>query len=191
MLYGYARVSTTGQDLSAQIALLKKAGAEKIYQEKFTGTTLNRPVFSKLLKQLKQGDQLLITKLDRFARNTKEAEETIQTLSDKGVIVNILNLGIVDTNTPTGKFSFSVFSAIAQFDRDMIITRTQEGKEYARKHNPNYHEGRKEIYSDQQIEAAYKLHKQGLSLKELNKKTGISIATLCRRFNKLKETKKQ
>ncbi|MDF7683777.1 recombinase family protein [Lactobacillus sp. ESL0679] len=189
MLYGYARVSTSGQDLSAQIALLKKAGAEKIYQEKFTGTTLNRPVFSKLLKKLRQGDQLIITKLDRFARNTREAKETIKTLSDKGVIVNILNLGIVDTTSPTGKFSFSVFSAIAQFDRDMIITRTQEGKEYARKHNPNYREGRKEIYSDRQIKAAYELHKKGMSLNDLNKKTGISIATLCRRFNKLKQIK--
>ena len=80
MKYGYARVSTTDQKLANQIELLKLAGAEKIFQEKFTGTTTERPEFQKLLRVLKTGDTLIVTKLDRFARNTREALAIIQEL---------------------------------------------------------------------------------------------------------------
>ncbi|MGA3413869.1 recombinase family protein, partial [Lactiplantibacillus pentosus] len=127
MKYGYARVSTTDQKLANQIELLKLTGAEKIFQEKFTGTTTERPEFQKLLRVLKTGDTLIVTKLDRFARNTREALAIIQELFKENVKVNILNMGLID-NTPTGQLVFTIFSAFAQFERDMIVTRTQEGK---------------------------------------------------------------
>ena len=145
--YGYARVSTPDQKLANQIDRLKQAGAEEIYQEKFTGTTTQRPQFNLLLTKLTPGDTLIITKLDRFARNTKEALEIIQQLFDQDIKVQILNMGTID-NTPTGQLIFTIFSAFAQFERDMIVTRTQEGKLYAKKNDPNFHEGRTKTYTD-------------------------------------------
>lgn len=127
MKYGYARVSTNEQKLASQIDSLKNAGAEIVYKEKFTGTTANRGEFKKLLSLLKSQDTLIVTKLDRLARNTKEAINIIEDLFKRHVTVNILNLGLID-NTPTGQLIFTIFSAFAQFERDMIVTRTHEGK---------------------------------------------------------------
>lgn len=138
MKYGYARVSTTDQKLANQIELLKLAGAEKVFQEKFTGTTTERPEFQKLLQALKTDDTLIVTKLDRFARNTREALTIIQELFNRNIKVNILNMGLID-NTPTGQLIFTIFSAFAQFERDMIVTRTHEGKEYAKRNDPYFY----------------------------------------------------
>lgn len=181
MKYGYARVSTTDQKLENQIELLKNADAQKIYQEKFTGTTTDRPEFSQLLKQLKPGDTLIVTKLDRFARNTREALDIIQDLFKRDIKVNILNMGIID-NTPTGQLIFTIFSAFAQFERDMIVTRTHEGKEYAKRNDPYFHEGRPQTYTDEQIRFAYELRQQGMTYKMIARKTGISERTQQRRF---------
>ncbi|WP_349604444.1 recombinase family protein [Lactiplantibacillus plantarum] len=184
MKYGYARVSTTDQKLANQIELLKLAGAEKIFQEKFTGTTTERPEFQKLLRVLKTGDTLIVTKLDRFARNTREALAIIQELFKENVKVNILNMGLID-NTPTGQLVFTIFSAFAQFERDMIVTRTQEGKVYAKQHDPLFWEGRPKTYSDEQIRFAYELRKQGMTYKMIERKTGISKRTQQRRFKSI------
>ena len=184
MKYGYARVSTTDQKLENQIERLKNSGAEKIYQEKFTGTTIQRPVFNKLLNELEQEDTLIVTKLDRFARNTREALDIIQKLFDQGIKVQILNMGTID-NTPTGNLIFTIFSAFAQFERDMIVTRTQEGKMYAKTHDPYFHEGRPQTYTDEQIRLAYELRQKGMTYKMIARKTGISERTQQRRFKKL------
>ena len=181
MKYGYARVSTSDQKLENQIDLLKLAGAEKIYQEKYTGTTTQRPEFQKLLNELEANDTLIVTKLDRFARNTTEALELIQKLFKQNIKVNILNMGVID-NTPTGQLIFTIFSAFAQFERDLIVTRTQEGKMYAREHDPNFREGRPRTYSDEQIQLAYELRQQGMTYKMIARKTGISERTQQRRF---------
>ena len=182
--YGYARVSTPDQRLANQIDRLKQAGAEEIYQEKFTGTTIQRPQFNLLLTKLAPGDMLIITKLDRFARNTKEALEIIQQLFDQNIKVQILNMGTID-NTPTGNLIFTIFSAFAQFERDMIVTRTQEGKLYAKKSDPNFHEGRPKTYTDEQIKFAYALRQQGMTYKMIERKTGINVRTQQRRFKSL------
>ena len=181
MKYGYARVSTSDQKLENQIDLLKSAGADKIFQEKYTGTTTQRPEFQKLLNELKVNDTLIVTKLDRFARNTTEALELIQKLFKQNIKVNILNVGAID-NTPTGQLIFTIFSAFAQFERDLIVTRTQEGKMYAREHDPNFREGRPRTYSDEQIQLAYELRQQGMTYKMIARKTGISERTQQRRF---------
>lgn len=184
MKYGYARVSTIDQKLESQIEQLKNAGAEEIFQEKFTGTTNSRPAFINLLNTLESGDTLIITKLDRFARNTREALATIQELFDKDIKINILNMGVID-NTATGKLIFTIFSAFAQFERDMIVNRTSEGKKYARDNDSSFREGRPQKFTEEQIAFAFELKKQGMTYKMIERKTGISIATQKRRFKNM------
>ena len=182
MIIGYARVSTAGQDLAGQIEELKNKGAQKIYSEKFTGTRVDRPVFKKVLKKLKKGDTLMVTKLDRFVRNTVEAIQVVKKLFDKKIAIHILNIGIIE-DTPTGRLIFNVFSAFAEFERDMIVTRTQEGKMYARMHNHNF----KKEYTVYQLDLAMKLLETD-SYHEVEKKTGISVSTLYREHKKRLET---
>ena len=136
MIYGYARVSTKGQakdgnSLEAQIKQLKEAGAKKIYSDSFTGTKMDRPEFDKLKKKLKDGDKLIVTKLDRFARSASQGSEVIEGLINSGITVHILNMGVMD-NTPTGKLIRTIMLGFAEFERDMIVQRTTEGKEIAR-----------------------------------------------------------
>jgi len=121
MIYGYMRVSTIGQikgnSLEEQERMLRQNGAMILYQDAFTGTKTSRPNFNKLMKVLQEGDTLIITKLDRFARNTVEGINVVQYLLDRGVRVNILNMGTVD-NTPTGKLILTVMLGLAEFERD-------------------------------------------------------------------------
>ncbi|MCZ9642696.1 recombinase family protein [Lactobacillus jensenii] len=184
-IYGYARVSTEEQHLEPQIKQLKNSGAKKIYQEKWTGTTTKRPIFEKLISLLLSGDTLMVTKLDRFARNTQEALTTVEDLNKRGIKINILNMGYFD-DSPNEKLMFTMFSAFAQFERDLIVSRTQEGKAYAKKYDPHYKDGRPKKFTEEQVELAWELRKQGNTYKMINRKTGISIKTLQRRFNELK-----
>lgn len=177
MKYGYARVSTINQDLDNQIETLKKEGCEKIFSDKFTGTRKNRPNFTKLLSLLKTGDTLVVTKLDRFARSTIDGINIIKDLFDRGIKVHVLNMGIVE-DTPTGRLIFNIMMAFAEFERDMIVERTQEGKEMA-KRNPDYREGRPPKYSKKQIDHALRL-KETHSYKQVEELTGISKSTLIR-----------
>ena len=184
MKIGYARVSTFEQKLESQIEVLKEAGAEEVFQEKFTGTNVERPQFNLVFKKLKDGDTLIVTKLDRLARNTREVLEIVQSLFNRGIKVHILNIGLID-NTPTGQLIFTIFSAFAQFERDLIVTRTQEGKNFAKIHDPNFKEGRPQKFTKEQIQFAYELKQQGMTNKMIERKTGISIATQKRRFSLL------
>lgn len=184
MKYGYARVSTIHQDLHAQIKRLENDGCDIIYSEKITGTKADRPKFRELLSKLKVGDTLVITKLDRFARSTGDAIATIKLLFDKGVKVHVLNMGLVE-NTPTGKLIFNVMSAFAEFERDMIVERTQEGKAIA-KQQEDFREGRPNKYSKKQIEHALELLKTH-SYKLVEEITGISKSTLIRAKKKQKD----
>ena len=182
MKYGYARVSTRHQDLDGQLRLLEEERCDKIYSEKITGTKSERPAFQRLLQDIESGDTLVVTKLDRFARSTQDALNTIKFLFEKGVRINVLNLGIIE-NTSTGRLIFTIFSAFADFERDLIVERTQEGKEIA-KLRPGFKEGRPKKFSQQQIELAMKLL-ESQSYTEVEKMTGISKSTLVR--NKKKE----
>ncbi|KRL58726.1 Putative DNA invertase (Plasmidic resolvase) (modular protein) [Latilactobacillus fuchuensis] len=184
MKFGYARVSSAGQSLATQIAQLKAEKCDVIYSEKFTGTTVHRPQFERLLNRVQTGDTIVVTKLDRFARNTKEALEIIQELLEAQIKIHILNMGIIE-DTPSGRLIFTLFSAFAQFERDMIITRTQEGKVNARLTNPDYREGRQLTYTDQEIRDALHLRQNGATFGSISRKTGISVSTLKRRFKLL------
>ena len=189
MIYGYARVSTAQQDYATQIDDLKRAGATKIYKDKYTGTTANRPEFDKLMDKLQNGDTLIVTKLDRLARNTQDALSSVKQMNDEGVILRVLNIGTID-NSPSGRLIFTVFSAFAEFERDLIVSRTQEGKAWAKANNPNFHDGMPRKYGKEQIDFAWKLHTQEhMSYSEISKKLGISKATLYRRFRELRESR--
>ncbi len=182
MFYGYARVSTKGQEkdgnsLEAQVKALKESGAEKIYKDSFTGTKKERPAFNELLSVLKEGDTLVVTKLDRFARSMTQGSELVNELINKGVKVNILNIGMMD-NTPASKLIRNVFFAFAEFERDMIVDRTQEGKAIA-KEREGFKEGRPQVHDDSKIEMALELLKTR-SYKEVVELTGISKSTLIR-----------
>nr|WP_012477121.1 recombinase family protein [Heyndrickxia coagulans]ABJ99984.1 site-specific recombinase [Heyndrickxia coagulans] len=179
MKYGYARVSTVHQDLEAQITALRNEGCEKIFQEKFTGTTRERPEFQKLLNTLKSGDTLVVTKLDRFARTAVEGIRTIKELFERGVKVHVLNMGLIE-DTPTGRLILNIMLAFAEFERDMIVERTAEGKAIART-KPGFREGRPKKFTKKQIEHAIMLKdKEGYSYKQVDELTGISKSTLIR-----------
>ncbi len=182
MKYGYARVSTAQQamkyGLDVQRDQLQEAGAEKIYADAYTGTKVNRPEWDKLLGELKPGDELIVCKLDRIARSAVNGLEVTDALMSKGVIVNILNIGRMD-NTPTGKLIRTIFLAFSEFERDMIVTRTQEGKARAKATNPNFTEGRPKKYSKAQLDHAMELLVSN-SYTKVEAITGISKATLVR-----------
>ena len=186
MIYGYMRVSTTGQtkgnSFEEQERLLRKNGATELYQDAFTGTRTDRPNFTILLNKLQEGDTLVITKLDRFARNTAEGLNVIQHLLERGVKVNILNMGTIDT-TPTGKLILTVMLAFAEFERDMIVQRTTEGKAIARTKD-NFIEGRPPKYDEATLQAAMSLLEK-YNYREVATITGISKSTLYRMRNKL------
>lgn len=182
MIYGYARVSTKGQakdgnSLEAQEKALTEAGATKIYTDAFTGTKTDRPEFDKLMAEIKEGDTLVVTKLDRFARSMSQGSELVSELIEKGIKVYILNIGIMD-NTPASKLIRNVFFAFAEFERDMIVERTQEGKAIA-KQNPDFREGRPKKYKRAQIEHALELLDSN-SYSQVEQLTGISKSTLIR-----------
>ena len=182
MKYGYARVSTRQQDLEGQLRQLEEERCDRVYFEKITGTKSDRPEFQKLLQEIQTGDTLVVTKLDRFARSTQDALNTIKLLFEKGVRINVLNLGIIE-NTSTGRLIFTIFSAFADFERDLIVERTREGKEIA-KQRPGFKEGKPRKFSQKQINLAMKLL-EGNSYKEVEQMTGISKSTLTRYKRKL------
>src|SRR5699024_1259500 len=177
MKYGYARISTIGQDLRAQIHSLESEGCDIIFTDKYTGTKIDRKEFNRLLTELKQGDTLIVTKLDRFARSVRGGIEVIKELFEMGVRVHVLNMGVIE-NTPTGRLIFNIMMSFAEFERDMIVERTQEGKMIA-KQDPSFREGRPKKYSWKQIEHAIKL-KETHTYKQVEELTGISKATLYR-----------
>ena len=183
MIYGYARVSTAGQaasgnSLADQQEQLTNAGCQEIIVEQYTGSTTHRPAFSQLLDKLQPDDTLVVTKLDRIARNAGEGINLINDLMKKGIKVHILNIGLLD-NTPTGKLIANIMLAFAQFERDMIIERTQAGKAIA-KQKADFVDGRPRIPASQK-DHALELLEEGLSYKQVASKTGISISTLARR----------
>ena len=181
MIYGYARVSTKGQarngnSLEEQERLLKQNGAEKIYVEKgISGAKKDRPEFNKMLKELKPGDIMMVTKFDRFARSLSWASELINDLISKGITVNVLNFGVL-SNDPTSKLMRNILLCFAEYERDMIYERTAEGKAVKRENEPDWVEGRpKKIKIPQ--EYIDKVDKGEMSVSKACREIGISRAS--------------
>ena len=181
MIYGYARVSTKkqleGNSLEIQEKALLAKGAEKIIKEQYTGTTMQRPKLDALLEQLVSGDTLMAAKLDRIARTATEGATVIRSLQERGVVVQILNIGILDNST-TGRLMMNVLLAFAEFERDMIVERTQAGREVARTH-AGYREGRRPLPQARK-DAAVSMIRNGHSYKEACAATGLSRSTVLR-----------
>ena len=181
MIYGYGRVSSTtryaggedGNSLEAQEKKLREAGCEEIVLEAYTGTKMERPKFTKLLDKLEQGDTLIVCKLDRFARTAAEGSLLVRDLVNRGIKVNILNMGIAD-NSPMGKLMLTVLLAFAEYERDMIVERLNEGKAEAKTKNPEYREGRK-YKAVPELDAFWQKVEEGaITVTEACEKLGIS-----------------
>jgi len=187
MIFGYARVSTKtqardGNSLDGQVQELKAAGAEKIYTDTFTGTKMDRPEFDKLRQKLRKGDTLIVTKLDRLARSVSQASGLITELIDEGITINVLNLGVL-SNDSVNTLLRNVLLSFAQFERDMIVQRTQEGKDVAKATDPNFREGRPRKWDDEQMDHAMDLLKDH-SYSQVVKLTGISKSSLIREMKR-------
>ena len=183
MIYGYARVSTAtqgrdGNSLEDQVAALEQYGCQTIIQEAFTGKTMDRPEFQQLLNSLHEGDTLVVCKLDRFARTAIEGVQTVRDLFERGIRVHILNMGLIE-NTLTGNLILTVMLAFAEYERGMIVERTQTGKAVARQ-DPSFKDGRPKKYTPQQLRLALNLLEQGNTYRQIKDMTGISKSTLIR-----------
>ena len=181
MIYGYARISAKvqlkGNSLEEQKNELRKNGCQVIVEEQFTGKTTARPKFEDLiLNQLQPGDTLVVTRLDRLARNVTEGVSTIRGLFAKNVRVHVLNVGLLE-NTAMGNFFITTLLAVAELERCMILERTAAGKEIA-KTRDGFKEGRPPI-ARAKIELAMGLLETH-SYKRVSEMTGISVATLAR-----------
>lgn len=190
MIIGYCRVSSKSQlegyGLEAQVEEIKSKYKEAIiHQEQYTGTKTDRPVFNKLIEDLKYGDTLVVTKLDRLARNTVEGIQIVDGLFKRGVAVHVLNVGLLE-NTTMGKFFLTTMLAVAEMERNTILERMNAGKEIA-KQNPDYREGRPVTYKKEQKAHALELLKSGKTYSEVTKLTGISKSTLIRYKRQVEE----
>ncbi|WP_019227234.1 recombinase family protein [Sedimentibacter sp. B4] len=189
MIYGYSRVSSKSQlDNNSfkeqENKILERYPNAIIYTEQFSGTTTDRPIFNKLLNKINDGDILVATKLDRFCRNTKEGLEVIDMLLPRNVSIHILNMGLID-NTPMGRLIVTNLLAFAEFERAMIVERTQSGKAIA-KAKSGFQEGRPKKYTKTQLDHAVELLSNN-SYNKVSEMTGISKSTLLRevRYRKM------
>lgn len=192
MKYGYARVSSKGQDLygnglEIQDKQLRESGAEKIFYESYTGTKKNRPTLDELMRVVEKGDTVIVTKLDRIARSTKDGLAIIDDFLAKGVKIEILNMGKFD-DTPTGKLMRTIFLAFAEFERDMIVMRTSEGRQIKKETDPNFRVGRKKCEFDKDMfERLVKLNEDGeITVTEACKRLNISRPVWYRNVESLK-----
>lgn len=184
MEYGYVRVSSKSQAENNSLAEQEQAIFEKypsaeIHREVFTAAKdfNNRQVFNELVDRLENGNILVVCKMDRFCRNVREGLCVIDSLLAKGVTVHILNLGVID-NSPIGRLLYTVLLAFAEFERNMIVERTQSARELCRQKD-GYTEGRPRKFSNTQLALAMQLL-ENHSYKQVSSMTGISKSTLQR-----------
>lgn len=178
MLIGYARISTTTQNLDLQIDALTKAGCEKIYQDQISGSIINRPALDTLLKEIRKNDVLVIWKLDRLGRSFKDLINLVNSLLEKGIGLKSLN-DPIDTTTAQGRLIFNIFGSLAEFERELIRERTLAGLEAARARG---NKGGRPIglskIAQGKAHSAELLYKEGkLSVSEICSQLGISRAT--------------
>lgn len=186
MLYGYARVSSRQQNLDAQVKQLMEYGCNKIFKEKVSGRTADRTQFQKLLETVSQSDTVVVTKLDRFARSTKDALAIIDQLNKRDVALVVLNMGgdTLDTSTAIGKLMVTMLAGIAEFEADMIKERQLEGIAVAKQRG--VYKGRPKTYTTHHkgLEHALKLFVErdtnGMTVNQMCEITQISRATLYR-----------
>ena len=177
--FGYARVSTEQQNLDRQLDMLTQYGVDHIFNEKMNGTKRDRPELNKLLDRLMAGDTVVVESLSRLGRSTKDLIELVELFEKKQVHLVSLKEQI-DTSTPAGKLLFTLMSAIAQFERDVIAERTREGLNAARARG---RVGGRPRTNEQKVRQAVKLYQTGqYSVREIEELTGVKKSTLYRRL---------
>ena len=178
MKIGYARVSTLEQNLDLQLQALKKAGCKRIYQEKISAGTRNRPAFQRMLDQIRVGDTIAVWKLDRLARSTRDLLETMETIQQAGGKFQSLSEPWADTTTHAGRMIMTIFSGIAEFERGLIRERTSAGREAARKRGVRF--GRPRKLTPAQENLARRLVSEGKAVRELAVAFKVHAATIYR-----------
>jgi DNA invertase Pin-like site-specific DNA recombinase len=178
MNYGYARVSTTGQTLTAQLAELKAAGCTKIYREQASGAKADRRELLRLLNALAAGDVVTVTRIDRLARSTFDLFAIVKRIADAGGQFRSLAEPWADTATSTGRLMLAVLGGLADVERDLIRTRTAEGRSRAKARGQ--HMGRPPALTPQQQAEARQRRAEGATLKELARSYNVGIATIAR-----------
>ncbi len=179
MIYGYARVSTDGQSVAAQVAALKKAGAGKVSREVASGAKTDRARLRRLLDQLDAGDVLMVTRLDRLARSTRDLLNTLAAITEKKAGFRSLGDAWADTTTSHGRFMLTVLGGLAEFERDLIRARTSEGHERAKARGVKL--GRKpKLTERQKREAIRRRDRDGEPLREIARSYNVSHSTISR-----------
>lgn len=186
MKIGYVRVSTLEQNTARQEVLMEELGVERIYIDKTSGKSKDRPALDEMMSFVREGDTVIVESISRFARNTKDLLQLIEKLTEKKVEF-ISKKEAIDTTTPTGRFMLTVFGAMAQLEREQILQRQAEGIAIAKAEGR--YKGRKPIGIDEKLfEEQYKAWKNGdTAPKFMAKKLGISRATLYRRIDDYEE----
>lgn len=183
---GYSRVSTSkqirGTSLADQRAELERAGCQEIYEDVYSGARMERPEFDKLCSEVQAGDTIVVCKLDRIARTETEAYSLVVGWVRAGIKVHVLNMGLIE-DTDIGRLILHIMLAFAEFERDLIVSRTQSGRAYKRATDDNYREGRKPTYSKAQLDHAIELLHDH-SFTDAAAMTGISRSTVTREARK-------
>lgn len=183
MIYGYARVSTKDQNLDRQLIALEEAGCSAIFQEKITGTKINRPELQKMLALLQTGDTVIVKELTRVSRSTSDMLLLVKMITDKGANIKSLNESWLDTGTISGKLMLTVMSGIAEFEKGIMLQRCNEGRAVAMAKGVKM--GRTKLDTPQ-LKFAISLYKaQELSVRKICEATGVAKATFCRRLKEL------
>ncbi len=178
MKVGYARVSTKDQTLDVQLSRLIEAGCELFFEEKVSGVAKKRPQLEAMLGQLRKDDVVVVTKLDRLARSTAELLRIAEALNEKNAGLQSLDEPWADTTTPAGKMIMTVFGGIAEFERSLILTRTQEGREAAQARGVAF--GRPSKLKPDQKDVVRDLIKSGQSIAAVARTFNVHPATIYR-----------
>ncbi|MBW4056797.1 MAG: recombinase family protein [Proteobacteria bacterium] len=173
---GYARVSTEGQELTAQLEQLQAARVDKVFQEKASGVKQDRPQLTAMLDYVREGDTIVVCKLDRIARSTKHLLEIVEALDARNVSFQVLNINL-DTSTPTGKLMLSMLAAIGQFEREMMLERQREGIRLAK--DAGAYKGRKPT-ARAQTTKVLELISQGKTKQAVADELEIGVASVYR-----------
>jgi DNA invertase Pin-like site-specific DNA recombinase len=177
-IIGYARVSTADQDLSGQLDALKAAGVSTIYREKISGARADRPQLTKLMAKLQHGDIVVVTKLDRLGRSTRELLDLIDRIGKAGATFRSLGDPLWDTSSAQGRLLSTLLAGIAEFERELIRERTGEGRKRALANGVKF--GRKAKLSDYQRKEAIKRRGAGETLADIAKSYGVHLSMISR-----------
>ncbi|MBH0030264.1 recombinase family protein [Pseudoalteromonas sp. SWYJZ98] len=180
-IFGYARVSTKDQDLSVQLEKLNEHGVDRIYSEKLSGKNTNRPELEKMIEQLRDGDTVVITKIDRLARNMRDFQNIVHELTESGVTLKILDQNI-DTSSAQDKLFMDMLAMFADFERTMILERQREGIAHAKE--KGVYKGRKPT-SDDKKQLVLELAASGMKKADIQRETGLGKTTV---FKIIKES---